>query len=291
MNDLLLGLLAYGLFYTLFLVICALVVQALPESFLGQRAMATLAWLPPFIRGEDLQNWTASTTDKIARQRLSNPPSAATAIQLVAEVEAGAMRAMLPSTDPAELTRIIACPEGGQGLVRVTAPEVFAIADYVREHLNRAEQDRILNIARENSNKLAPNPSAETDPLALQCPLQGKNGVCRAYGARPLCCRPLHAIAIARATATQTIDPGEPIEGCRHVYTVADGVKAGLIEAMKSASLDAEVYELNSALAVVLSWPDAANCWARGEDVFHPQATLSRSSPSRDCSVQAGSAP
>lgn len=275
MNNLLLGLLAYGLFYTLFLVICALVAQALPESFLGRRTMAALAWLPPFIRGEDLQNWTTSTTDRIARQRLSGQPSAATAIQLAAEVEAGAMRAMLPLTDPAELTRIIACPEGGQGLVRVTAPEVFAIADYVRKHLDRAEQERIYNLATENSNRLASHPSAETDPLALQCPLQGEGGICRAYGARPLCCRPLHAIAIARATATHTIDPGEPIEGCRHVYTVAAGVEAGLVEAMKSASLDAEAYELNGALAIVLAWPDAANCWARGEDVFHPPATLS----------------
>lgn len=272
MNDLLLGLLAYGLFYTLFLVICALVVQALPESFLGQRAMATLAWLPPFIRGEALRNWTAETTEKLAHQRLAAPQSAEEVIQLAAEVEEGAMRAMLPFTDSAELARVIACPEAGQGLVGVTAPEAIAITDYIRSHLKSAEQNRILDLARENARQLASNSPAENDPLALRCPLQGNDCVCCTYAVRPLRCRPLHALAIARAASNggtvSTAEPGEPIEGCRHIYTVADGVEAGLTEAMRSAQLSADVYELNSVLAYLLPMSDAAERWVQGEDVF-----------------------
>jgi hypothetical protein len=272
MNNLLLGLLAYGLFYTVFLVICALVVQALPESFLGRKAMTTLGWLPPFIRGEALRDWTATTTEQMAQQRLAGPQSAGEVIQLAADLEEGAMRAMLPFTDSAELTRVIACPEAGQGLVGVTAPEAIAIARYIRSHLKWAEQKRILELAIENTRKMASNSPAENDPLALRCPLQGSDCVCCVYAVRPLRCRPLHALAIARATsngrAVSNAEPGEPIEGCRHIYAVADGVEAGLTGAMRSAQLSADVYELNSALANLLPLPDAAERWVRGEDVF-----------------------
>lgn len=187
---------------------------------------------------------------------------------MVAEVEEGAMRAMLPLTSSDELMRVVACPEGGQGLIGVTAPEAFAIADTIRRNSSRDEGNRILDRARENANQLTSDTCADVDPLALPCALLRKDGVCSAYGCRPLRCRPLHAIAIANATATQNGEPGEPIQGCRHVYTVAAGVEEGLVRAMESAGLDAEVYELNSALVTVLSQPDAPEGWSNGENVF-----------------------
>ena len=41
-----------------------------------------------------------------------------------------------------------------------------------------------------------------------------------------------------------------------------------MTRALKSAGLDANIYELNSAVATALEIPDAAERWARGEDVF-----------------------
>lgn len=267
MSNILLGLLTCGLFSIVLFVACALVVQA-------RKASATLEWRPPVARGQELQNWIASATNRIARRHLSEPSSTATAIRMVAEVEEGAMRAMLPLTDPEEIMRIVACPEGGQGLIGVSAPEAIAIADSIRRHLSLTEQDRILKLAMENANRLSPDASAEVDPLALHCALLGKDRVCCAYGSRPLRCRPLHAIAIANVTATQNGEPGEPIDGCRHVYSVAAGVEEGLVRAIKSAGLDAEVYELNSALVAVLSRPDAEERWSRGEAGFADCASL-----------------
>jgi hypothetical protein len=50
---------------------------------------------------------------------------------------------------------------------------------------------------------------------------------------------------------------------------VAQGIEAGVTRALKSAGLDANIYELNSAFAKALESSDAAERWARGEDVFH----------------------
>jgi hypothetical protein len=45
-------------------------------------------------------------------------------------------------------------------------------------------------------------------------------------------------------------------------------MEIGVTRALKSAGLDANIYELNSALAAALETPDAAERWARGEQVF-----------------------
>jgi hypothetical protein len=63
--------------------------------------------------------------------------------------------------------------------------------------------------------------------------------------------------------------PGE----ARHEETVAEGIETGVTRALKSAGLDADVYELNSALATALEKPDAAERWAKGEKVFHSAST------------------
>ena len=54
-----------------------------------------------------------------------------------------------------------------------------------------------------------------------------------------------------------------------HEQTVAQGIEIGLTQALKSAALDANVYELNSALATALETSNAAERWANGENVFH----------------------
>ena len=41
-----------------------------------------------------------------------------------------------------------------------------------------------------------------------------------------------------------------------------------MTRALKSAGLDANIYELNSAVATALEISDAAERWARGDDVF-----------------------
>lgn len=273
MSVLMVSLLIFLLFNALFLLICFAIATFLPASFLGGQAKAVLTWLPPFMRGESLRNWAATTAEQLTAKRLAGQPSGETAARLAKEVEEGAMRAMLPTAGPAELVRIVACPEAGQERIGVTAPEALAIAAYVRKKLPRIEQEVIYEMAVANARKLASEPRPEADAPPLPCPLKGDDHVCCVYAARPLRCRPLHAIAVAQEMRSHAEPaaggPAEAPEVTRHEQTVAEGIELGLTRGLKSAGLDADVYELNSALATALGTPDAAERWAKGEHVFH----------------------
>ena len=86
--------------------------------------------------------------------------------------------------------------------------------------------------------------------------------MCCTFALRPLRCRPLHARSIAETFSQRKATTP------RHEEIVAQGIEDGMKRALKSAGLDAKMYELNSALATALGIPDAAERWARGEDVF-----------------------
>jgi Fe-S-cluster containining protein len=297
MSVLVVGLLSVFLFYMLFLLGCFAVVKLLPASFLGEPAKAVLTWLPPFIGGEALRNWAARTAEQATQKRLAGQRNGETAAQLAAEVEDAVMQAMLPLASPEERGRVVACPKTGQGTIGVTAPEALAIAAYLQDNMSRAEQQRIHDMAVENARNIAsraqgylpPIPllvavemnektklashSPGSRPAPLPCPLQGQDHVCCVYTARPLRCRILHAITVARDTPGPDAPPGESrpeaLDDNRHEQTVAAGIEIGVTRALKSAGLDANIYELNSALATALETPDAAERWARGENIFH----------------------
>lgn len=71
--------------------------DAASASTLGAHAKAVLTWLPPFMRGEALRNWAATTAERLATERLAGKRTGETAALLAAEVEDGAMHAMLPT--------------------------------------------------------------------------------------------------------------------------------------------------------------------------------------------------
>jgi hypothetical protein len=231
----------------------------------------TLAWRPPFLRGEGLRAWAASIAERVAARCLSGERNAKTAVQLTTEVAAGVEHAMLPFARQAELERIVPCPEWGQGAVGVTAPEALTVANYLRTHLSHKEQKQVLETATANVQKLAAMRRGELAYQPLQCPLEGHDRVCCAYEVRPLDCRPLHAISVARSMhhAHQPQETGSaPWEHGRHEFTVEQGVQDGVMRALENAGLEAQEYELNDALVVALGEPDAAERWAEGERVF-----------------------
>jgi hypothetical protein len=195
-------------------------------------------------------------------------------------VEEGAVRAMLPLAHQAELERVVPCPATGQGTIGLTAPEVLAIADYVRKHLTRAEQERIRKVAAENSETIRARPANDAGLPPLPCPLQGPDNVCLAYAARPLYCRPLHARSVAGGMGTRSVhvadSSAESPDGNQHERSITQGVELGLTRALQSAGLDAGVYELNSALAKALATPDAATRWANGERLFDSDPTSTK---------------
>jgi len=283
MSVLVISLAVVFLFYGLLMAVSIGIIWCLPKSFLSEPAKAILTWLPPFVRGDALRDWAATVGEQSVQRHLAGQRTGESAIRLATEVEEIAMQAMVPLAGPAELERVVACPETGQGLVGVTAPEVLTIAAYIRKNKSPAEQKRIHNLAVENARIIASTARGDGGTKSLPCALQGHGHVCCAYAARPLHCRPLHAIGVAKALAScagSAVDYRvEAQDTNAHEQTVAQGIEIGMTRALKSAGLDASLYELNSALATALATPDAAERWARGESVFHdplPAITVRR---------------
>ncbi|MEO6788452.1 MAG: hypothetical protein ABI318_20195 [Chthoniobacteraceae bacterium] len=289
MSGFLIGLLMTFLIYALLLLCAFALVVFLPASFLGTPAKAVVKWLPPFMGGEALRNWAATMSERAARKRLAGKPTGATAGQLATEIEEIAMHAMLPMAGNPDLERVVACPKEGQGMVGVTAPEVLQIADYIRKNKPPGEQKRIHDMAVENTRKLTFHAAATAELHPPPCPLQGKDHVCSVYANRPLRCRPLHLLAIAKTAGLGVAKAAGPEGGSAHGQTVAEGIETGLTQALKSAGVDAGVYELNSALATALETPDAAERWAKGEKVFHDPLSLHWSSAAGRRTIGAGS--
>lgn len=277
------------------LVIMLLIVVVIAGSFVraafwGERDMAEEAkeistWRPPFIHGATLRNWATTTAERLAGRRLQGQRNSETAVQLAKELEEGAGRTMLPLARQAELERIVECPETGQGLIGVTAPEVLAVAAHLRQTHSSSEMKRIYEMAAENAKVLATQESAENQPHSppLPCPLQGQDRVCCVYETRPLRCRPLHAALIAQEMGSRRTTPlasrDETSLEATFEQTVEQGIEAGLTRALEQAEVDANVYELNSALAIALATLDAAERWAKGENVFATCLLIDRVRP------------
>ena len=206
------------------------------EQDMAEQAKAVLTWRPPFMRGGALRNWAATSAEQLAQNRLTAKRTGETAVQLATEVEEGAVHAMLPLARQAELERIVACPETGQGMVGVTALEALAIAAHLRKNRSRAEQKRIHDLALTNSKKIASRARGDSDLPPLPCPLQGQDHVCCVYAARPLRCRPLHAITVAKGMGSRSVElavsQAEAPDEDRHDQTVAQGIEIGLTRAL-----------------------------------------------------------
>lgn len=264
------GLILAILAQLLFVGLMVALARYLPNSALGKPAKAFVNWMPPFLGGNALREWAADTTEKMVRERLAGERTGEAVSKLATDLEAATDHAMLPSAESADLVRVVACPSTGQGRVGVTIPEVLAVADQIRKQESAEGQKRIHDQALANAQKIA-NASPE-DREPPPCALQGPGHVCCTFAERPLHCRPLHAVIVAREASErgQTAAPYRDLEvgEIGHQKAVGDGVQEGLSRAIKSAGLDAKRYELNSALAIALEHPDAAERWGRGEDVF-----------------------
>ena len=250
------------------LVVIAIWLNALPvEKNVFSEHRKRLRLIDPlFLKGNDLFYWAKDTAAQIVTKYLRAKTTAATPVELSKNLHADATRAMFPLQVEHDVDLdMIECPKEGQGMIGITAPEVLEIADHIQHHLTVAEQEQIRSLAQVNVRKLANVDHLGFDGSLTPCPLLGADGICSVYAARPLRCRPLHAATAWRRkgierTANEESDYDEQI--------VEQGAEAGLTEALESAGRDGNVYELNSALLAALDTPNAAERWAKGEDVF-----------------------
>ncbi|MEP7051011.1 MAG: YkgJ family cysteine cluster protein [Pseudomonadota bacterium] len=170
---------------------------------------------------------------------------------------------------PAE--RAIACQEGCHWCchmkVLATAPEVFALADYLRRGAGLGVFDRV----KARAAALAQDPrifSTDAKVAAkIPCAVLTETGACAGYEARPLACRGWNAFD-AETCRLELED--DTVFGERNDALAREcaAVSLGLVTALADAQLPNELLELTSALHIALSDETAPARWAAGEPVF-----------------------
>jgi hypothetical protein len=153
--------------------------------------------------------------------------------------------------------------------VTVAAPEAFAIAAYLKEHLSPEELTEVRRRLNENAALASSMTRDEYIARLIPCGLMTTDGNCRAHPVRPIACAGFLSTSRAKCEAEfNRVPDREPVPTDRFAMLAGLAVSNGLMEACKRACLDGNFYELHHALRLVLDTPDAAQRWARREGVF-----------------------
>ncbi len=150
--------------------------------------------------------------------------------------------------------------------VTVTAPEALLLARFISVNAQAFAERNVDLIARITAINAAVGSLSEAERMAAgrSCAML-EAGFCLAYKLRPLACRghaSFDAEACAAATAGQNVDVPVSAE-----HIVLRGlVQSAMMAAMQEAGLASGLYELNSAVALALTTPDAPRLWARRGD-------------------------
>lgn len=178
----------------------------------------------------------------------------------------------LPAEDRGPLACQAGCDFCCHLRVMATAPEVFALLDFLLENLDEVAFAAFEQRLGETDRRLRDLSADEILRTNIPCPAL-VDGVCSGYAARPLNCRSYHSTSRAACEDSfnhpEDLDRGHPqIKALAHVH---QGTQAGFLSALERAGYDARQYELVTALAEALNDPQTRERLEAGETVFeHP---------------------
>lgn len=168
-------------------------------------------------------------------------------------------------------TDVLACKKGCSWCcsleVRVSAPEVFAIADYLRHTLPAEELQGLRARLADLAPRARQASSAARQRLRIRCPLLVDNR-CSVYPVRPIACRGWNS---TDARACEISYDSLYVKGVPFSVTMRDlivAIREGLSLGAKDAGLQGDKLELISALHVALETPEIETRWLAGERVF-----------------------
>ncbi|MCJ2184837.1 hypothetical protein MTR62_19395 [Novosphingobium sp. 1949] len=178
------------------------------------------------------------------------------------------------------------CPTCCALRVTATAPEIFAMADYVRKVDATPQGARLALASRIRETNAQTSGQSETRRLAsgTPCPILVE-GVCVLHPVRTLACRGLAAYAQAECKAAArgedtTVALSEPHLRLRAL------VQHALQAALRDKGLAWGLYELNQGLALALAEPQRMDAWLAGEDSLAPASAERPADPRRMALVQ-----
>ncbi|MDZ7792044.1 MAG: YkgJ family cysteine cluster protein [Xanthomonadales bacterium] len=175
----------------------------------------------------------------------------------------------LPAEDRGPLACEAGCDYCCHLRVMATAPEVFALLDYLRSTLDAEAFAAFRQRVAATDRQLRGLPRDEILRTNLACPAL-VDGRCSGYAGRPLNCRSYHSLS--RAACEDSFEHPEDLEKghpeIRALAQVHQGGQAGFSAALARSGLDNRQYELATALAQALNDPDARRRMSAGEPVF-----------------------
>jgi hypothetical protein len=255
-----------GLSVSLLIVFGIGLVALLHVAFSGSPELQdNSSWQPPLARRNDLLAWAAGMANAVAARRLQGPRGKDTARQLATEIYQGSSDAISHSPGAA-LPLKPHCTSGRQQLIGVTAPEALTIADALCASRGKREVKQIHDVAAANAAAADGLDQEQHRQARRACPLLSLDSTCVVYEARPVRCRGCCPLVGKRASldgADENSDACDP-----NADAIGRGAAEGLSRALGAVGLDADIYELNSALATALETPNAAQRWANGERIF-----------------------
>jgi Fe-S-cluster containining protein len=155
-----------------------------------------------------------------------------------------------------------------------TAPEVFLVANYIREHY-KDQFDTILERVRTADQTTRGLSSYERAVKRIPCALL-KDNACTVYGARPGPCRGFTSTSMWACEQGFNGDQTAPVRTPIVWVTLRNAHMQALWGALAAAALPAERYEFHHALRIALETPDGEQRWLKGEDIF---ADVAREAP------------
>jgi Fe-S-cluster containining protein len=143
--------------------------------------------------------------------------------------------------------------------VDVLAPEAFRIAEHLKQTRSPGELAELVYRLG------AP---VGHDPGTRPCVFLDQ-GRCSIYEVRPMVCRGYNSLSKERCEAFYH-DASVDLKGTkdRVAGSVAEAMEDGIIAGLNALGLDAQWYELPSAVLRALETTDGPERWARGEAVF-----------------------
>jgi Fe-S-cluster containining protein len=164
----------------------------------------------------------------------------------------------------------LACKKGCSWCCRfqvsVTAPEIFRIADYVRENFS-AEQLAALQARLGQVVGQTRGMESQTRALSgVSCALL-VDDACSVYPVRPLICRGYNSTD-AGVCEEATSKAGVKILCYATQRAIYDGTASGLIDGLSRVGCAGETYDLCGALLIVLQEPKTVEDWLAGKPVL-----------------------
>ncbi len=151
--------------------------------------------------------------------------------------------------------------------VSLTAPEIFAVVEYLESGVSERTREQIkARTAELSQDPRIFSPDAKVE-ARIPCAMLSEQGACLVYPARPLACRGYNSLD-AESCRRSLDDDLEIVEWNEPLVRDSAAVALGLLAGIEDAGLPAELLELTSGLHIALSEPNALQRWLAGDAVF-----------------------